>query len=244
MIISRGVGAAGSLLGGLIGGSGARDANRTNLQIARENRQWQEYMSNTANQRAAADLEAAGLNRILAMGKPATTPSGNVATMQNEKAALALAANQASNIAANTALQIAQAKNLDARTDALGGAAAVGEKLGQLVDWITGKTGDTGVTWQEMLDRWAQDMWNPYPRSAQEPTTGKGVREQGISDAENKEIDKARLLDEIRGTKHYNDILGLVRDMDLPAGMSNDEMVQWALDNPDRVRAYAKRKMQ
>ena len=82
MIISRGVGAAGSLLGGLIGGSGARDANRTNLQIARENRQWQEYMSNTANQRAAADLEAAGLNRILAMGKPATTPSGNVATMQ------------------------------------------------------------------------------------------------------------------------------------------------------------------
>ena len=76
----------GPIIGGLFGRSGQRDANATNLQIARENRRWQERMSNTAYQRAAKDLEAAGLNRILAFGGPSSTPAGNVATMLNENA--------------------------------------------------------------------------------------------------------------------------------------------------------------
>nr|QJB19336.1 MAG: DNA pilot protein [Microvirus sp.] len=37
---------------------------------------FQAAMSNTAYQRAAADLEAAGLNRTLAFGTPASTPGG------------------------------------------------------------------------------------------------------------------------------------------------------------------------
>ena len=78
-------GIIGNIAGGLLGRSGQRDANRTNLAIARENRAWQTHMSNTANQRAAADLEKAGLNRILAFGRPASTPAGNTAVMQNEK---------------------------------------------------------------------------------------------------------------------------------------------------------------
>jgi len=117
ILASAGIGAAGNIFGGLLGKSGQQDANAANLQIARENREWQERMSNTANQRAARDLEAAGLNRILAMGKPASTPAGNVATMQNENAPLQQGAQQAANIAANTALQIAQAEKIRQETN-------------------------------------------------------------------------------------------------------------------------------
>lgn len=100
-------GAAGSIIGGLFGRSGQSDANRTNLRIARENREFQREMSSTAYQRATKDLEAAGLNRILALGSPASTPAGNVATMQNENQILSEGLREGSSkaIAAITAKQ-------------------------------------------------------------------------------------------------------------------------------------------
>ncbi len=80
------IGGGASILGGLISDRGQRKANKTNLQIAREQMAFQERMSSTAYQRATKDLSAAGLNRILALGSPATAPAGALATMQNEKA--------------------------------------------------------------------------------------------------------------------------------------------------------------
>lgn len=59
---------------------GINKQQKFNRQEARENREWQERMSNTQYQRAAKDLEAAGLNRIIALGSPASTPSGSAAS--------------------------------------------------------------------------------------------------------------------------------------------------------------------
>ncbi len=73
-----------AILGALIGLAGSGISSGLSYKIAKENRAWQERMSNTAYQRSMADMRKAGLNPILAYKTGgATTPSGSLSTVQD-----------------------------------------------------------------------------------------------------------------------------------------------------------------
>lgn len=133
---------AGPIIGGLFGRSGQRDANAANARLAAENRAWQERMSNTAYQRATKDLQKAGLNRILALGQPSSTPAGNVATMQNEQAPLATGINEGVTRALSAKLIQAQTNKLNAEAAKISGDAVLGATKGKFYQWLVDKFGE------------------------------------------------------------------------------------------------------
>lgn len=107
------------LLGSALSGGGNMLFNAFE---AEENRDFQSDMSNSQYQRAAKDLEKAGLNRVLALGGGASTPSGAQATSSENfmgnytqaasaKAAIAQAEAQTKAIAAQEEAAEAAASN-------------------------------------------------------------------------------------------------------------------------------------
>lgn len=108
----------GSTLYGAMEQKKAQDsANATNIQSAREQMDFQKNMSNTAYQRGMNDMNAAGLNPMLAYSQGgASSPAGSQATVQASSSGKGNALAKGISEAVSTASQMQTVKNATAQT--------------------------------------------------------------------------------------------------------------------------------
>lgn len=95
-LLAAGIGAGATIGSSALSYMGQREANQTNMAIAREQMSFQDRMSSTAHQRQVADLKKAGLNPILSASYGgASSPGGAALPVANEMAAVGSGVNSA-----------------------------------------------------------------------------------------------------------------------------------------------------
>jgi len=106
--------AAGSIGGGLLSLAGQNSANKANIKLNRENRDWMEKMSNTEYSRSIGDMLNAGINPMTAALKGgASTPSNTAPTVQNTMEELGRGVNSAGSAMMQRTLLEQQRANIE-----------------------------------------------------------------------------------------------------------------------------------
>jgi hypothetical protein len=111
-------GALGGVVGGVLGLIGQNQTNQKNWDIAQSNNEWSAQQYATRYQTTVKDLQASGLNPMLAYGQgPGTAPTASaVAPMQNALGAGVEGFNKTRATSAAAALQTEQLKQVDSLT--------------------------------------------------------------------------------------------------------------------------------